>query len=76
MGDQDNWDNGFDLDPLDLPCGHSAASLNALKYDFDQGFSRFILDAMNPNIGTLSADQIAQFEEILGCPIRIIYQHI
>jgi len=72
----DDWDDGFDLRPVNLPCGHLVGSLNDLRYDFDQGFSRFILDAMNPNIGVLSPADVQRFEAILGCPVKVIYQHI
>jgi len=31
---------------------------------------------MNPNIGILSPVEVSRFEEILGCPVKVIYQHI
>jgi hypothetical protein len=76
MGDEDYWENGFNLNPVRTPCGHDAASLNELKYDWEQGFSRFILDTMNPNIGRLDDEQVSRLEGILGCPVKVIYQHI
>jgi len=76
MGHEDHWDGGFDLQPISLPCGHLVRSLNDLKYHFDQGFSRFLLDAMNPNIGILTPPQILHIEKVLGCPIRVVYQHL
>jgi hypothetical protein len=72
----EDWDAAYELHAVRLPCGHEARSLNDLRYYFDQGFSRFILDAMNPNIGVLSPSQISYFEELLGGPMKIIYQHI
>jgi hypothetical protein len=72
----EDWDADFELRQVELPCGHEAGSLNDLRYDFDQGFSRFILDAMNPNIGVLTPSEISHFEEWLGCPVKVIYQHI
>lgn len=76
MGDEDCWYDGIDLKPLRLPCGDMVKSLNELRYYYDQGFSRFILDAMNPYIGELEPEQTTRFEEILGCPVKVIYQHI
>jgi hypothetical protein len=73
----DDYDGkGFTLASLLLPCGHTAASLNELKYDMEQGFSKFALTAMNPNIGVLSPPQIAELEDCLACKLRIIYRHI
>jgi hypothetical protein len=45
-------------------------------YVFDQGFSRFILEAMNPNVGTLGQDKIGELSKLLSQELRIIYQHI
>jgi hypothetical protein len=71
------WNSGFDLQPLLLPCGHRAGSLNELHYRFEQGFSRFVLSAVNPtNPGALTAEQVARFEELLRCPLKVIYQHL
>lgn len=74
-------DDGFDLHPVQLPCGHTVASLNELGYDWDQGFSRYLLDAMNPGVGehgiaALSEEQRQQFEDALGCKVKVIYQHL
>jgi len=76
MNDAYQEGSGFALKPMSLPCGHQVASLNDLKYEFEQGFSRFILDTMNPKIGRLETEQIARLEGILGCPIKVIYKHI
>ena len=54
----------------------STVTLNDLQYDWPQGFGRFALQAMNPNIGKLNAAQMAEFERILGTKLRVIYQHI
>jgi hypothetical protein len=45
-------------------------------YEWPQGFGRFALDAMNPNIGILQDRYKLEFEEILGTKLRVIYQHI
>ena len=70
------WHEGFHLKPLQLPCGHQAESLNHLRYVWDQGFSRFILDTMNPKLRLLEPGQVSNFEAILGCPVKVIYRHV
>ena len=67
---------GFQLGELRLPCCGAVTTLNGLRYDWPQGFARFALDAMNPNIGELSDQQIEEFQAILKTPLRVIYQHI
>jgi len=76
MGDGEHWDEPFVLEPVALPCGHVAPSLNELRYTWDQGFSRFMLEAMNPAIGPLDEEELKRFEELLGCPLKAIYQHV
>jgi hypothetical protein len=34
------------------------------------GFARFCLDAMNPNVADLTAEQVAAIEAALGHPVR------
>ena len=76
-GDVDDfYDRGFLLRPIILPCCGAAASPNELSYSFDQGFSRFILEAMNPNIGRLENEHVRRLSDLLGTPLRVIYQHI
>jgi hypothetical protein len=72
----DRVGEGFQMHPFALPCCAGKTSLNDLIYIFDQGFSRFILDAMNPNLGELEPGQIQHLSEFLGTKLRIIYQHI
>jgi hypothetical protein len=73
----DDYDGaGFVLSPLALPCGHTVSSLNDLKYEWEQGFSMFVLRAANPNLGFLLPLDVATLEESLGCKLRVIYRHI
>ena len=73
---EDFHDRGFPLRPITVPCCARAASLNQLVYSFDQGFSRFILEAMNPNIDRLDEEDVRRLSDLLGTPLRVIYQHI
>ena len=72
----DYVDGGFQLRDYPMPCCGAFHSLNALRYDWPQGFARFGIEAMNPNIGKLSDHEIQGFERILGAPVLAIYQHI
>jgi hypothetical protein len=74
--DCDESGDGFRLQTFFLPCCSASANLNELIYSFDQGFSCFILEAMNPNIGQLAVDEAKKLSELLGTDIRVIYQHI
>jgi hypothetical protein len=58
------------------PCCGAICTLHELAYEWSQGFGRFALDAMNPNIGELEDRYKQEFEEILGTKLRVIYQHI
>lgn len=69
-------DGGFKLSSYPTPCCGASKTLHELVYEWPQGFGRFALDAMNPNIGELDQRYKAEFEAILGTRLRVIYQHI
>jgi hypothetical protein len=73
MGEE--FENGVPLRKRVLPCCRSQTTLAELKYEWPQAFGRFSLSVMNPQIGTLSKETVAKFEEVLGCPLQTIYQH-
>lgn len=58
------------------PCCQATVSLNELTYGWPAAFGRFVLDAMNPNVGRLSADQVEILEAALGCSVREISRHL
>ena len=68
--------DGFKLEKQPVPCCHSLHTLHELVYEWLQGFGRFSMSAMNPNIGKLSDKDKRAMEEILGTKLRIIYRHI
>lgn len=72
MGEAD----GFMLASYVTPCCGKKCTLHELVYEWPQGFGRFALDAMNPNIGKLEDTFKREFETILGTKLRVIYQHI
>jgi len=73
---EDYVDGGFTLRQHATPCCGARHSLDHLLYEWPQGFARFVIEAMNPKIGKLSHQQKAEFEEILGTPLHVIYQHL
>ena len=72
----DDHDHGFKLSKYPTPCCGIVHTLHELICDWQQGFGRHALDAMNPGIGKLDEAQQRELEHILGTPLRIIYQHI
>jgi hypothetical protein len=76
MDSKDRWIGGSEIDAIRLSCGHNVKSLNDLRYHFDQGFSRFILNSMNPNIGALAPAQVSNIAAFLGCAVKVIYRHL
>lgn len=73
--DYENGD-GFILATYVMPCCGVKLTLHELKYEWSQGFGRFKLDAMNPDIGLLNDQHKIELEEILGTKLRVIYQHL
>jgi len=66
----------FPLKPVALPCCGIVRSLADLHYDWPQGFARFSIEAMNPNIQDLPEGAEREFEAIIGCGLRKIWQHL
>jgi hypothetical protein len=69
-------DAGFPLRSITLPCCSAQKSLDQLTYDWPQGFARFSVEAMNPDIPDLTDEQMRAFESVLGCRVRKVLQHI
>jgi hypothetical protein len=74
--DHDWSDAGFSLTQHAMPCCSAQHTLHELAYAWPQGFARCDVCATNPGIGKLSDEQRSQFEKILGCPVRVIYEHL
>jgi hypothetical protein len=72
----ERYHDGFNDFEVITPCCGAAISLNDLNFVWPAGFSRFALDAMNPNVYDLSLAQIEELEGIIGCKLRRIWTHI
>jgi hypothetical protein len=73
--DEDCGD-GFKLATYATPCCATKCTLHELAYDWPQGFGRFALETMNPNIGELTNRNQRELEGILGTKLRVIYRHM
>lgn len=73
---EEDFEEGFTLAKYALPCCNAAHTLHDLDYEWPQGFGKFALRAMNPNISELSDEFKQELEEVLGTKLRVIYQHI
>ena len=62
MDEDSNGEDGFKLAAYAVPCCRKKYTLHELAYDWPQGFGRFALDAMNPNIGELEDKYKREFE--------------
>src|SRR5687767_3091729 len=62
----DDYEDGFKLAAYPVPCCATRRTLHDIVYELSQGFGRFALDVMNPNIGKLEERHRRELEEILG----------
>ena len=69
-------DRGFADLEVTLPCCGAASSLNDLQYYFPQGFARFVLSAVEPNIFDLEDGQVHELEGLVGCKLRKVWVHV
>ncbi len=81
---QDWWQNAMDeLEEggaegirVTTPCCSQSVPLVMLQFDWPAAFARFELRILDPCIGeNLSPEQLAQFEEILGCDLLQVRAH-
>ncbi len=59
-----------------MPCCSARVSLNDLRYDWPQGFARFALQALNPNVPDLVQSDVDRLSDVVGSPLRKIWTHI
>jgi hypothetical protein len=65
---------------IEMPCCGESAKILDLKFDALSVFARFSIGALEPSTSdywederTLKATTLAKFEEIIGCPVLVIW---
>jgi hypothetical protein len=58
------------------PCCKKRVSMNDLHFIWPAGFSRFVLEAMNPNVQKLVNKRITALKRVLGCELRQLFLHL
>ena len=66
---------GFEDLSFVSPHSGEPTSLANLIYEWPQGFARFSLHALNPNLKEPSRECLIALEEILCCKLKVIWQH-
>ena len=69
-------DESFSDLTVETPCCRSHTSLNDLHYVSQVAFGRFVLEAMNANIGETTLEQERALSEALGLPLRKVLVHL
>jgi hypothetical protein len=67
---------GFTSLSVRASCCDAITSLNAMRYVWPAAFGRYVIEAMNPNVKSLSAIQLDLLAATLGCPITEVAAHI
>lgn len=58
------------------PCCHKLTSLNDLKYDMPSGFSKYVIELIDPDIkDNQKTDLIKNLKEIFGQDMKLIWAH-
>ena len=71
-----NPQTGFRLSLWTLSCCQSVRALNQLTYTWTQGFARFNLEILTPNIGQLPEELLVSFEKCVGCRLLEIHRYL
>jgi hypothetical protein len=70
------YKTGFSNLGVTAACCGACVSLNELNYLWPAGFTKFVLEAMNPNVRDLTPYQTGQLSKSLRCNLRRIWVHI
>jgi hypothetical protein len=65
----------FELNPdavCQMPCCQARVKFIDFEFDWPGGFAKFELTVSNPNLETLTREQIQELEEILACRLKFI----
>jgi len=58
------------------PCCVTSTALPKLRYVWPAAFGKFVIEAMNPNVRSLSPENLEQLQTELGCELTEIALHI
>ena len=58
-----------------LPCCGDASSLNDLRYEWAQGFARYVIEVTNPGAGDVPESLMSALSQHLGGAVRAIWAH-
>jgi hypothetical protein len=58
-----------------VPCCGVMANLNDLTYVWPQGFAKFVLEVLGPNVSEVEDNALTRLEQSLGCKLRVILVH-
>jgi hypothetical protein len=58
------------------PCCATRTSLNDLTYVWPAAFGSFALKVTNPGVSAITEAQKATLEEVLGAPLKVVWQHL
>ena len=64
--------DGFMLLRYPLPCCGAERTLNQLRYEGPQGFSRWEMSIRNPDAPDVDAGTVRDIEQLLGCPVTVV----
>ncbi|MEV5527666.1 zinc ribbon domain-containing protein [Streptomyces prunicolor] len=73
---QERYTEGFSTLLVTTPCCDTETSLNDLTYDWPMGFASFRIEALNPNRGRLTDQELTSVTAAAGHPLRQILTHI
>jgi hypothetical protein len=65
----------FENRVVELPCCGARVGLEMLRYEWPQGFARFVLEALNADIGEPTPEDDEAVARLLGTPVRRIHAH-
>ena len=69
-------ERGFADLTVAAPCCGAKTSLSDLRYVWPAAFGRFVLEAMNPNISEITAEQERRLADRLGTEFHTVWVHI
>jgi len=58
------------------PCCAKRTSLNDLVYVWPAAFGSVALEVANPGVSSIAEAQRAAVEQVLGCPVKVVWQRI